>query len=195
MADGDITEDDGLLEYMGDYSRNLASLSGDVLAESSNLAGSGDVGFSRPNLRDRSTLLSSLPFHSPATVKPERVLKSIASSSLVKLHLLSLGNGVNAICGGKIGSGQNLQTCVDTVTLDLLTYGVLSHSKKAKGFDENTVYIKTPLIRGKVTVYLTPVLKVSSVSSTILQSLLQLERTVSFWTSLLPHLPSFLSCR
>ena len=71
MADGDITEDDGLLEYMGDYSRNLASLSGDVLAESSNLAGSGDVGFSRPNLLDRSTLLSSLPFHSPATVKPE----------------------------------------------------------------------------------------------------------------------------
>jgi len=65
-----------------------------------------------------------------------------------------------------------------------------SHSTKAKGFNESTIYIKTHLVRGKVAVYLTPVLKISSVFSTILQSLLQLERTVSFWTSLLPRLPS-----
>ena len=50
VADGGITEDDGLLDYMGDYSRNLASLSGDVLVDSSTLAvsstlaDSGDVG-------------------------------------------------------------------------------------------------------------------------------------------------------
>ena len=50
------------------------------------------------------------------------------------------------------------------------------------------MYIKTTLVWGKVTVYLTPVLKVFSVPSTILQSLLQLEHTISFWTSLLPRL-------
>ena len=50
VADGDITEDKELLDYMGDYSRNLASLSGDVLVDSSTLAvsstlaDSGDVG-------------------------------------------------------------------------------------------------------------------------------------------------------
>ena len=138
VADGGITEDDGLLDYIGDYSRNLASLSGDVLVDSSTLvvsstlAGSGDVGFNRPNLRDRSALLAPRPFHSPATVKPERVSKSAVFSSLVKLYLVSLGDVGNVICGGKIDSRQNLQTCVASVTPGLSTCGVLSHSKKPK---------------------------------------------------------------
>ena len=168
----------------------MASLSWDVLVDPSTLTGSGDIGFNIPNLRDRTALLAPRPFHSQANVKPERASKSVVSSSLVKLHLVSLGDVVNVICCGKNGSGQHLQACVAPVTPSLYTCGVLSHSKKAKGFDENTIYIKTPLVRGKVTVYLIPVLKVSSVSSTILQPLLQLERTVSFWTSLLPRIHS-----
>lgn len=52
-----------------------------------------------------------------------------------------------------------------------------------------TLFIKKNLVWGKVTVYLTPVLKVFSVSSAILQSLLQIEHTITFWTSLLSCLP------
>lgn len=46
------------------------------------------------------------------------------------------------------------------------------------------------LFGGNVTVYLTSVLDATSVSSSIIHSLLQLETTVSFWNSLLPLLPS-----
>lgn len=150
VADGDITEDDEFLDYMGDYSRKLASLSGDVLVDSSTLVffstlvGFGNVGFNIPNLRDRSALLAPRPFHSPATVKSERVSKYAVFSSLVKVYLVSLGDVGNVICGGKIGSRQNLQTCVASLTPGLSTYGVLSYSKKAKGFDENTIYKKKP---------------------------------------------------
>ena len=100
------------------------------------------LGFKRPNLRDHSASLAPRPFHSPAIVKPERVSKSAVFSSLVKLYLVSLGDVSNVICGGKIGSRQNLQICVASVTPGLSTHGVLSHSKKAKGFVENTIYIK-----------------------------------------------------
>ena len=116
---------------MGDNSRNLASLSGDVLAYSSTLAGSGDVGFSRPNLYDYSALLAPRSFYSPATAKPERLSKSAVASSLVKLHLVSLGDVGNVIYGGKFDSGQNLQDSVASVTPGLSTCLVLSHSKKA----------------------------------------------------------------
>lgn len=96
----------------------------------------------------------------------------------------------NVIYGGKISTGQHLQACVAPIAPSLATCGVRSRSKKTKCFDESTVYIITPLVRGKVTVYLTPVLHISSVSSSIVHSLLQLECTVSFWTSLLPRLLS-----
>ena len=46
------------------------------------------------------------------------------------------------------------------------------------------------LVRGNVTVYLTLVLNVTSVSSSIVHSLLHIERVVSFWSSLFPRLLS-----
>lgn len=99
----------------------------------------------------------------------------------------------NIICGGKIGSEQHLQNHLALVAPGLSTCGVRSHFTKAKGFDERTIYIKTLLVRGKVTVHLTSVLGVTSVSSSIISSLLQLEHTVFFWTSLLHRLPLLLA--
>ena len=46
----------------GNYSRNIASLSGEVLTDPSALAGSGsggDGGFNQPILRDRTALFTS----------------------------------------------------------------------------------------------------------------------------------------
>ena len=198
VASGEITEGDRLMDYRGhhqdEYPRNIASLGGEMLTDTSVLAGSSnnfDGDTIRPNLRDRKTIFAPNWYNSPVSVKPECVVKAVVSSALVKLHLVSLNDIGNVICGGEIGTGQNLRACVALVARGLTTCDVRSRSTKVKGFDESTVYITTPLVWGKVTVYLTPVLKVSSISSTILQSLLQLERTVSFWTSLLPRI-SFL---
>lgn len=66
IADGESTEGDGLMNYsaykQGNYSRNIASLSGEVLTDPSALAGSGsgdDGGFNQPILRDRTALFTS----------------------------------------------------------------------------------------------------------------------------------------
>ena len=182
----EITEGDGVLDCNGydqdSYSRNVASISGEILVDPSDLAGSGnpDIGYDKPNFRDRSALFSTSSFSSLAILKLEDIFKTVANSTLVKLHLVSLGDVVHIICNGKIGSGQHFQVCVASVAPGLLTCEVRSHSTKAKCFNESTIYIKIPLVRGKVAVYLSPVLKVSSASSIIVHSLLQLERTVSF---------------
>lgn len=83
-----------------------------------------------------------------------------------------------------------MQACVAPIAHNFSTCGVRSRSSKVKGFDESIVYIKIPLVRCKVAVYLTPGFNVTSVSSSIVHLLLRLERTVSFWKSLLPRLPS-----
>ena len=66
IADGESTEGDGLMNYsaykQGNYSRNIASLSGEVLIDPSALTGSssgGDSGFNQPILRDRTALFTS----------------------------------------------------------------------------------------------------------------------------------------
>ena len=96
-------------EYdQGIYSRNVASLSGEVLADTSDLAASGNpgIGYEKLNLHDRSTLFAPDRFSSPERTLP----KNISISTLVKLHLLSSGDVGYIICGGKqIVSGQNLQ--------------------------------------------------------------------------------------
>ena len=73
-----------------------------------------------------------------------------------------------------------MHTCVAPVAPGLSTDGVRSRYTKANGFNETNIYIKTSLIRGKVAIYLNPVLDVTSVSSSEIHSFLQLERTVSF---------------
>ena len=187
IADGESTEGDGLMNYsaykQGNYSRNIASLSGEVLIDPSALVGSssgGDSGFNQPILRDRTALFTSNWYNSPVVVKPECALKYVVSSSLVRFHFFSLSDIGNVIYSGKISTGQHLQTYVAPIAPSLATCGVRSRSTKAKGFVESTVYIITPPVRDKVTVYLTPVLHISSVSSSIVHSLLQLECTVSF---------------
>ena len=74
----------------------------------SNLAGSGDVIDGGSNLWDRKTLFAPNRYDSSANVKPERTIKAVVSSTLVRLHLVSLNDVGNVICGGKIGSGQHL---------------------------------------------------------------------------------------
>ena len=148
----------------------------------------GDGGSSQLNLRDRTTHFTPKRYSSPVTVKSNRTLKLVVSSALVRLHPVSLNDVGNVIYCGKIGTSQHLQGCVAPINPGFTTCGVRSHSTQAKGFVENTVFIKKPLVRNKVTVYLIFVLLLPSVSFSIVQSLLQLERTVSFWASLLPRL-------
>ena len=75
VAGGEITEGDGLLDYneynQGTYFCNVTSLSGEMLADTSGLVGSDnpDVGYKKPNLRDRSTLFDPGRFSSPAIDK------------------------------------------------------------------------------------------------------------------------------
>ena len=115
VVEGEITEGDQLLEYtihdQSSYARNVASLSGKSMENSSSLAGSdiSDACFEKPNLRDCSTLFAPDRFSSPAIDTPDRkVLKPVVDSSLVKLRLVSSGEVGNIICDEKIGSGQNL---------------------------------------------------------------------------------------
>ena len=73
-------------EYdQGIYSRNVASLSGEVLADTSDLAASGNpgIGYEELNLRDRSILFAPDRFSSPERTLP----KTISISTLVYLHL------------------------------------------------------------------------------------------------------------
>ena len=58
------------------------------------------------------------------------------------------------ICGGKIGQGGTNQACITTVVPNSNTCGVRAHSVKAKGFEDGKLYVTTPSVRGRKTVYL-----------------------------------------
>lgn len=100
VAGWQITEGDGSMDYSnydeGDYSRNVTSLYWEVLTDPSALTSSGDSGY-KPNLRDRSILFAPSRYISPVTVKPERPIEAAISSSLVKLHLVSLGGNLRKL--------------------------------------------------------------------------------------------------
>ena len=91
---------------------------------------------------------------------------------------------------GEIGSGRDLQACVTPSLPGQTTCGVRSHVTRFKEFHQDNVYIRTPTDCNKFTVYLSPALSVSAISIDIITSLLQIERAVSYWTALLPRLPS-----
>ena len=83
VAGGETTEGDGFLDYneydQGSCYRNIASLSGEMLADPSDLAGTGnpDVSYKEPNLRDRSTLFTPGCFSTPVIVKSEIILQKM----------------------------------------------------------------------------------------------------------------------
>ena len=76
----EITKGDRLLNYneydQGSYFRNFVSISGELFVDPSNLAGFGnpDVGYDKPNLRDRSSFFAPGCFYFPAIVKLESTL-------------------------------------------------------------------------------------------------------------------------
>ena len=57
--------------------------------------------------------------------------------------------------------------------------GVRAHSVKAKGFEEDRLYVTTPSVRGKQTVYLSPSLELTEISEDIISLLLSIERSVA----------------
>ena len=83
VAGGETTEGDGFLDYneydQGSCYRNIASLSGEMLADPSDLAGTGnpDVSYKEPNLCDRSTLFTPGCFSTPVIVKSEIILQKM----------------------------------------------------------------------------------------------------------------------
>ena len=167
------------MQDLDEYIRNMTSLGGAAFDSSTVLVGSTSA-FERSNLRNRQALSPPKKYNSPALVKPDRkVRKHAASDYSVSLLLISPGEIGVAYCSGKIES-SNLQPCVARVLPRQATCGVGSHVTKAKGFHENKVYIRTPTVRHNLTIYLSPALLVSSVSSEIVTALLHIEHDVSY---------------
>ena len=96
------------------------------------------------------------------------------------------------ICGEIIGASGS-HACVDAVISGKTSCAVKSHNVKAKGLLDNHFYIRTPSVKGKHTVYLTPCLDITMLASEMIGPLLTIERTVEVWSSFLPRLPSLLS--
>ena len=155
---GNMHDRDSTLYHQDEYSRNVASLGGGVFEGSIGLAGSTSA-FEKPNLRNRKALFDPSRF--------TKLKKLPVIYTIVTRLLLSPGAIGEVYCGGKIGSSQNLQTCVAPVIPGQSTCGVRSHVTKANGFHENNMYIRTPVVR-------------NSVSAEIVMNLLQTECDVSY---------------
>ena len=78
--------------------------------------------------------------------KAKRVNKR-AADCLVK-HFIA--DSTDGHCGGKVGRGSNVQTCVTPACSCLVS----SHATKADSFEENHVYIWTLAKSGRTTIYL-----------------------------------------
>ena len=103
-------------------------------------------------------------------------------------HVLA-GSIGKTICGGKIGS-SGLQACVAPVPFGSTSCSVRSHATKETSLSDDTLYIRTPFVAGKLAIYLTSLLPVSSLSPKVLPYLLQATRSVEVWSSLLPRFSS-----
>ena len=139
-------------------------------------------------LRHRLTLRAPSRLRSSTLVpQVERRVKISGSFDVITL-LLVKDIGVT-ICGGVIGASGS-HACVDTVIPGKISCAIKSHNVKAKGLLEHHVFIRTPSLRDKHTVYITPCLDVTTLASEILIPLLAIERTVEVWSSLFPRFPS-----
>ena len=119
--------------------------------------------------------------------KVERPLtKEDAKVRLFQVPFQSIGI---SICGGKIGS-SSLQACIAAVVPGTNSCSIRAHSLKAKSLVETEVYIPTPIVADRRAVYLSPSFLASDLLSKVLSSLLNAERSVKVWSSLLPSLPS-----
>ena len=131
-------------------------------------------------LRNRSSLMTPRRFRSLNVPKVERRVKISGSLDFVSLLLVD-DIGVT-ICGENIGASGS-HACVDAVIAGKTSCAVKSHN----------VFIRTPSVKGKHTVYLTPCLDITMLASEMIGPLLTIERTVEVWSSFLPRLPSLLS--
>ena len=96
--------------------------------------------FEKPNLRNRKDIFTPSRFTSAVVVKPECKLKKLPKIDIIlSLLLLSPGDIGVVYCGGKIRSGQNLQSCVIPVIPGQSTCGVRSNVTKVKDVYENNV--------------------------------------------------------
>ena len=103
---GNMYDRDSTLYHQDEYSRNVASLGGGVFEGSIGLAGSTSA-FEKPNLHNRKALFDPSRF--------TKFKKLPVIYTIVTRLLLSPGAIGEVYCGGKIGPGQNLQTCVASV--------------------------------------------------------------------------------
>ena len=114
--------------------------------------------FTRMALRDRVTLASPSHFRSSSLVsKVERRVKGSGSIDVVKL-LLVKDIGIT-ICGGVIGASDS-HAWVDVVVTGTTSCVINSHKVEANGLLEQHVYIRTPSLKSKDAVYLTPCLDI-----------------------------------
>ena len=90
-----------------------------------------------------------------------------------------------SIYGGAIGA-SSLQAYVEDVVSGRIPCTIKSHSVKANGLVNNHLFNRTPTVKSKNTVYLTPSLDVSTLAKEMLAPFWLLNA----WSSLLPRFPS-----
>ena len=85
---------------------------------------------------------------------------------------------------------SSLQACVADVLVGSSSSFIRLYSIEEKILVDNTLYIQTPCVVGKLAIYHSPSLQVSSLFPKVPPSLLQATRSVEVWSSLLPRLIS-----
>ena len=143
-----------------------------------------------PFLRKREQIARPTRFlvaSSPVVPKVERhVIKDDAKVRLFQVSFQSIGI---SICGRKIRS-SGLQAYIAAVVPGTRSCPIRAHSLMAKSLIETEVYIPTPIVADRRTVYLSPSLLASYLPLKVFSSLLNVERSVKVWSSLLPSLSS-----
>ena len=110
-----------------------------------------------------------------------RVTSKTTEVIKVRLFHILAGSIGTSICCGKIGS-SGLQACVAHVSLGSTSYFVRSHATKEPSLSDDTLYIRTLFMAGKLAIHLTPLLTVSSLSPKVLPFLLQATHSVEVWS-------------
>ena len=132
-------------------------------------------------------LSSDVGVPSPVVPKVERSLsKEDANVRLFQVPFQSIGI---SICGGKIGS-SGLQAFIAAVVPGSSSCSIRAHSLKAKSLVKMEIFIPTSIVADRRAVYLSPSLLDSGFPSKVFSPLLNVERSVRVWRSLLPNLPS-----
>ena len=128
-------------------------------------------------IRSRSSIAIPSRFVQPVTpAKTKRVSKRAADCLIKLFHT----DSTDEHYGGKVGRGSNVQTCVVLACSSLVS----SHATKAETFEANRLYVRTTAKSGRTMIYLDP-----SISTEIMTdaSVISIEFTVKFWSSLLPR--------